>query len=130
MWTTRSSASVLNVSSYADDVKVGDRLFHTGMEITGIASQFAMQSRPICDANGNMRRKHCDAYCHYFSSLHLVSDSVAIIQGTRVLHQRPGDNKTIGWEPCRLQRCTKSVECTAIIIQWIIVIQSGLLIFY
>jgi len=33
----------------------------SGMEITGIASQFAMQSRPICDASSQMRRKHCDA---------------------------------------------------------------------
>jgi len=32
-----------------------------GMEITGIASQFAMQSRPICDASSNMRRNNCDA---------------------------------------------------------------------
>jgi len=31
------------------------------MEITGIASQFAMQSRPICDASSHMRRNNCDA---------------------------------------------------------------------
>jgi len=34
---------------------------YTGMEITGIASQFAMQSRPICDASSNMRRNNCNA---------------------------------------------------------------------
>jgi len=32
-----------------------------GMEITGIASQFAMQSRPICDASSQMHRTNCDA---------------------------------------------------------------------
>jgi len=35
------------------------------MEITGIASQFAMQSRPICDASRHMRRKNCDALLGY-----------------------------------------------------------------
>jgi len=43
----------------------------TGMEITGIASQFAMQrqfamqSRPICDASSHMRRNNCDALLGY-----------------------------------------------------------------
>jgi len=35
--------------------------WYPGMEITGIASQFAMQSRPICDASSQMRRNNCDA---------------------------------------------------------------------
>jgi len=39
----------------------------TGMEITGIASQFAMQIRPICDASCHkiMRRNNCDALMGY-----------------------------------------------------------------
>jgi len=41
----------------------------SGMEITGIASQFAMQSRPICDAISNMRRKHCDVLLGYSTLL-------------------------------------------------------------
>jgi len=42
---------------------------YTGMEITGIASQFAMQSWLICDASSNMRRKHCDALLGYSTLL-------------------------------------------------------------
>jgi len=40
-------------------------LSQSGMEITGIASQFAMQSRPICDASSNMRHNNCDALLGY-----------------------------------------------------------------
>jgi len=82
------------------------------MEITGIASQFAMQSRPIRDASSNMRRKHCDALLgysslrYYFSSIHLVSDLVAIFQGTRVVHQRPGYSVIIKLSSGRLQGCS------------------------
>jgi len=36
-------------------------MFSSVMEITGIASQFAMQSRPICDTSCHMRRNNCDA---------------------------------------------------------------------
>jgi len=36
-----------------------------GMEITGIASQFAMQSRRICDASSHMRRNSCGALLDY-----------------------------------------------------------------
>jgi len=43
----------------------------TGMEITGIASQFAMQSRPICDASSHIRRNNCDTLLvQYFSRFH------------------------------------------------------------
>jgi len=41
----------------------------SGMETTGIASQFAMQSMPICDVSSNMRRKHCDALLGYSTLL-------------------------------------------------------------
>jgi len=43
----------------------------SGMEITGIASQFAMQSRPICDASSHMTiaTHYCATARYYFSSL-------------------------------------------------------------
>jgi len=49
------------------------------MEITGIASQFAMQSRPICDALAKYVANIATYYRatararYYFSRLHLVS---------------------------------------------------------
>jgi len=61
-----------------------------GMEITGIASQFAMQSRPICDTGSNMRRNNSDAlgllgYArYYFSGLNLVSSDYRWYTGSMV----------------------------------------------
>jgi len=42
----------------------GGTTLYPGMEITGIASQFAMQSRPICDAS-SMRRNNYHALLGY-----------------------------------------------------------------